>query len=187
VITAESRKHKDKTEEKTDLVTDKIRLLDEINDIQTAVNPAIDKEIATLKTDINTIQLTDIPTMTGVLPGQQTIMEQPKENLELNKVETLKANNVNRPIIKRYEDAFNTLDRNHYTVTQEPNESDDEYLKRIQSPETLHTNKYFSLKISVRFLKISGFDAAPIVRAIRDGWKTINGDARPWRAREGGP
>jgi len=121
VITAESRKKKDKTEEKADLVTDKIRLLDEINDIQTVVNPVIDKEITTLKTDINTIQLTDIPTMTGVLSGQQTIIEQPKENLELNKVETLKSNNVNRPIIKRYEDVFNTLDRNHYIVTQETN------------------------------------------------------------------
>jgi hypothetical protein len=121
VITAESRKKKDKTEEEADLVTDKIRLLDEINDFQTVVNPVIDKEITTLKTDINTIQLTDIPTMTGVLSGHQTIIEQPKENLELNKVETLKSNNVNRPIIKRYEDVFNTLDRNHYIVTQETN------------------------------------------------------------------
>ena len=39
---------------KPDLVTDNIRLLDEFNDMKTVVNPAIDKEITTLKTHINT-------------------------------------------------------------------------------------------------------------------------------------
>jgi hypothetical protein len=135
-ITAENRKKKGKEDEKNDLETEKIRLLDEINEIQTVTNPAIDAEIPILKAAIDTIQLTDIPDKIKEIDAKEIIVGQVKENFELNKVEVLKANNANRPIIKQYEDTFNTLNRNRYSVSQEPNETDDEYLTRIKSLET---------------------------------------------------
>ena len=135
-INTEVRKKKAKEDEKTDLETDKTTLLDEINDITTTDNPTIDGDIATLIGEINTIQRTDIPAKIKDIEAKEIIVGQVKENFELNKVEVLKANNLNRPIIKQYEDTFNTLNRNRYSVSQEPNESDDAYLKRIQSLET---------------------------------------------------
>ena len=136
-ITTLVRKKKEKEDEKTDQEKDKIFLTDQITDIQTIQNPAIDTEIPILTTDINTIQLTDIPAKIADINAKEIIVGQIKENLELNRVEVLKANNANRPIIKQYEDTFNTLNRNRNSVSQEPNESDDAYLKRIQSLETL--------------------------------------------------
>ena len=135
-INTEVRKKKAKEDEKTDLETDKTTLLDEINDITTTDNPTIDGDIATLIGEISTIQRTDIPAKITEINAKEIVVEQVKENFELNKVEVLKANNLNRPIIKQYEDTFNTLNRNRYSVSQEPNESDDAYLKRIQSLET---------------------------------------------------
>ena len=135
-INTEVRKKKAKEDEKTDLETDKTTLLDEINDITTTDNPTIDGDIATSIGEINTIQRTDIPAKIKDIEAKEIIVGQVKENFELNKVEILKANNLNRPIIKQYEDTFNTLNRNRYSVSQEPNESDDAYLKRIQSLET---------------------------------------------------
>jgi hypothetical protein len=136
-INAENRKKKGKEDEKNDLETEKIRLLDEINDIQTVTNPAIDAEIPILKADIDDIQLVKIPDKIKEIDAKEIMVGQVKKNFEDNKVEVLKANNANRPIIKQYEDTFNTLNRNRNSVSQEPNESDDEYLKRIRSLETL--------------------------------------------------
>ena len=58
-----------------------------------------------------------------------------KENYGENRVEQLKVTNVNKPIVKKYEEAFNIANRNRYQVQQDPHESDQDFLNRIQSLE----------------------------------------------------
>jgi len=134
-INAELKKERDKNAIKLPLETEKTRLETEVTNLGADIL-TIEGEITTLEAEIVTIQLTDIPSKITDINAQEIIVEQVKENIELNKVEVLKANNANRPIIKQYEDTFNTLNRNRYSVSQEPNETDDEYLKRIRSLET---------------------------------------------------
>jgi hypothetical protein len=134
-INAELKKERDKNAIKLPLETEKTRLETEVTNLGADIL-TIEGEITTLEAEIATIQLTDIPSKITDINAQEIIVEQVKENIELNKVEVLKANNANRPIIKQYEDTFNTLNRNRYSVSQEPNETDDEYLKRIRSLET---------------------------------------------------
>ena len=69
-ITAENRKKKGKEDEKNDLETEKIRLLDEINDIQTVTNPAIDAEIPILKGSTDILEKTDFIILEIPLFGQ---------------------------------------------------------------------------------------------------------------------
>ena len=134
-INAELAKKRIEEAKKLPLVTEKTKLETEVTNLGLDII-TIEGFITTGKTDIDNIQLVDIPAKIKDIEAQDIIVGQVKENVELNKVEVLKANNLNRPIIKQYEDTFNTLNRNRYSVTQEPNESDDEYLKRIRSLET---------------------------------------------------
>ena len=134
-INAELAKKRIEEAKKLPLVTEKTKLETEVTNLGLDII-TIEGFITTGKTDIDNIQLVDIPAKIKDIEAQEIIVGQVKENVERNKVEVLKANNLNRPIIKQYEDTFNTLNRNRYSVTQEPNESDDEYLKRIRSLET---------------------------------------------------
>jgi hypothetical protein len=95
-IKTEVRKKKDKEDEKKDLETDKTTLVGEISTILLTDNPTIDGDIATLIGEISTIQRTDIPAKITEINAKEIIVEQVKENFELNKVEILKANNSNR-------------------------------------------------------------------------------------------
>jgi hypothetical protein len=134
-INAELAKKRSEEAKKLPLVTEKTKLETEVTNLGADII-TIEGFITTGETDINDIQFTDIPAKIKDIEAQDIIVGQVKENVKLNKVEVLKANNLNRPIIKQYEDTFNTLNRNRYSVSQEPNESDDAYLKRIQSLET---------------------------------------------------
>ena len=49
--------------------------------------------------------------------------------------------NENKKIVQKYEETFNILNRNRNSVKQDPNESDQDYITRIKSLETLPLDK----------------------------------------------
>ena len=62
-------------------------------------------------------------------------MAQAKANLKENQDEMQKVNNSNKDITRKYTDTFNMANRDRYSVQQDPNEADNDYLNRIKQIE----------------------------------------------------
>ena len=59
------------------------------------------------------------------------------QNMKDNEQEIINANITNKAVAKKYEDAFNVLNQNLYSVKQEPHESELDYIRRIQQLDTM--------------------------------------------------
>ena len=57
--------------------------------------------------------------------------------LKLNENRVIDAEQKNKQIVQKYEEGFNLANRGRYQVKQQPNETDEEYIKRIQSLELM--------------------------------------------------
>ena len=64
-----------------------------------------------------------------------------KENIEENKVGRQMNLNENKATVQKYEETFNILNRNRNSAKQDPNESDQDYINRIKSLESLTLDK----------------------------------------------
>ena len=64
-------------------------------------------------------------------------IKQIEDNLTLNENRVIDAEQKNKQIVQKYEEGFNLANRGRYQVTQDPNETDEEYIKRIQSLELM--------------------------------------------------
>ena len=64
-------------------------------------------------------------------------IKQIEDNLKLNENRVIDAEQKNKQIVQKYEEGFNLANRGRYQVTQDPNETDEEYIKRIQSLELM--------------------------------------------------
>ena len=64
-------------------------------------------------------------------------IKQIEDNLTLNENRVIDAEQKNKQIVQKYEEGFNLANRGRYQVTQDPNETDEEYIKRIQSLEMM--------------------------------------------------
>ena len=60
-----------------------------------------------------------------------------KKNVIVNKEEIQRVKNLNKDITQRYTDKFNMANRDRYSVQQDPNEGDQDYLTRIKQIESL--------------------------------------------------
>jgi hypothetical protein len=64
-------------------------------------------------------------------------IKQIEDNLKLNENRVIDAEQTNKQIVQKYEEGFNLANRQRYQVKQQPNETDQEYIKRIQSLESM--------------------------------------------------
>ena len=64
-------------------------------------------------------------------------IKQIEDNLKLNENRVIDAEQKNKQIVQKYEEGFNLANRGRYQVTQDPNETDQEYIYRIKSLEMM--------------------------------------------------
>ena len=67
----------------------------------------------------------------------QTEMTQIEQNIKDNEQGIINANIKNKEVAKKYEDAFNALNQNLYSIKQEPHESEQAYIQRIKQLDTM--------------------------------------------------
>ena len=79
----------------------------------------------------------NLPKAQRKLPNLQTEYELMLQNMKDNEQEIINANITNKAVAKKYEDAFNVLNQNLYSVKQEPHESELDYIRRIQQLDTM--------------------------------------------------
>ena len=72
----------------------------------------------------------NLPKAQRKLPNLQTEYELMLQNMKDNEQEIIHANITNKAVAKKYEDAFNALNQNMYSVKQEPHESELDYIRR---------------------------------------------------------
>jgi len=84
-----------------------------------------------LKTERNAIT-TDIQQKEKDIVAKEQEIGQIKQNIVENKDEIQKVNNINKDITRKYTDTFNMANRDRYSVQQDPNEGDQEYINRIK-------------------------------------------------------
>jgi hypothetical protein len=77
----------------------------------------------------------DIKKTENAIPKKELEVRQLKENIIENKEKQQIVNNNNKDITKRYTDTFNMVNRDRYSVQQDPTEADQDYLDRIQNLE----------------------------------------------------
>ena len=95
------------------------------------------KDIATLVAEIKQIQTVDVPLLETDLEqsGQDIITYQ--ENVDENDIIENETARENKKIMKEYQDTFNIMNKNRYQVTQDPTETDADFMRRIKSLEGL--------------------------------------------------
>jgi hypothetical protein len=67
----------------------------------------------------------------------QTEMTPIEQNIKDNEQGIINANITNKTVAKKYEDAFNTLNQNLYSIKQEPHESEQVYIRRIKELDSM--------------------------------------------------
>jgi len=85
-----------------------------------------------LKTERDNIQKVEIVQKENEIPKKETEIRQIKQNIIENKEAIQIVNNTNKDITRKYTDTFNMANRDRYSVQQDPNEGDQEYINRIK-------------------------------------------------------
>jgi hypothetical protein len=80
---------------------------------------------------------TEMPKLEKQLTDLDTEMKLIEKNIKDNEQGIINANITNKAVTKRYEDAFNALNQNLYSIKQEPHESEQAYIQRIKQLDTL--------------------------------------------------
>jgi hypothetical protein len=94
-----------------------------------------------LDADIVTIKTVDIPTLETALEQSKKLIETYQDNIKENEIIERDTEQENKQQLKAYQDTFNIMNKNRYQVTQDPNETDTDFIKRIQSLESLAFDK----------------------------------------------
>jgi hypothetical protein len=95
------------------------------------------KDIATLLTEVKNIQNVDIPPLETALEQSEKDIEMLKDNIKENEIIVRDQEKENKQKLKEYQDTFNIMNKNRYQVTQDPTETDADFIARIQSLEKL--------------------------------------------------
>jgi hypothetical protein len=99
------------------------------------------KDIATLLTEVKNIQNVDIPPLETALEQSEKDIEMLKDNIKENEIIVRDQEKENKQKLKEYQDTFNIMNKNRYQVTQDPTETDADFIARIQSLEKLAFDK----------------------------------------------
>jgi hypothetical protein len=79
----------------------------------------------------------DIPLLEKDLEKSKKLIETYQENIKENEIIERDTERENKEKIKGYQDTFNIMNKNRYQVTQDPTETDADFIKRIESLEKL--------------------------------------------------
>jgi hypothetical protein len=96
----------------------------------------LQKPIMDLTREMRTAK-TEIPKLEKQLTDLETEMKLIETNIKDNEQEIINTNIKNKAVSKRYEDQFNALNQNLYSIKQEPHESEQAYIQRIKQLDTL--------------------------------------------------
>jgi len=89
-----------------------------------------------LETQIEEYKTIDIHDKEKEIEDKNIEIAQAQENLKLNQDEMQKVKNKNKEITQKYTDTFNMANRDRYSVQQDINESEKDYLDRIKQIES---------------------------------------------------
>jgi hypothetical protein len=109
--------------------------------METTEIPQLEADIKKLLTEIKTIQTVDIPALETALEQSEKDIITYQENVDENNIIENETAKENKKIMKEYQDTFNIMNKNRYQVTQDPNETDADFIKRIESLEKLAFDK----------------------------------------------
>ena len=187
-----------KGQKKEKEIEDKIKIEEaKLKTLQAELVP-IQKELITLKDDLKvlkgelTVIINNAKAKEKEIGTKASEIEQAKQNINENKDALQIVNNKNKDITRKYTDTFNMANRDRYSVQQDPNEDDQEYLNRIKVIESspydanifkekaanegnlkLMTNLRKSLRDEVKISEIvKSFDAQEVF-IINSNWNTI--------------
>jgi hypothetical protein len=94
-------------------------------------------EIKTLDAEIKNIETVEIPSLEKDLEKSEKLIETYQDNIKENEIIERDTERDNKQQIKAYQDTFNIMNKNRYQVTQDPTETDADFIKRIESLEKL--------------------------------------------------
>jgi chromosome segregation ATPase len=95
----------------------------------------LDRELPTLEGQ-HTVILDDIKKKETAIPAKEREIGQVKQNIIENKEALQILNKKNKETTRKYTETFNMANRDRYSVQQDPNEDDQEYINRIKKIET---------------------------------------------------
>ena len=98
---------------------------------------AIEADLKTLLADIKTIKTVDIPGLEKALEASKKLIETYQDNIKENEIIERDTERENKEKLKAYQDTFNIMNKNRYQVTQDPTETDADFIRRIDSLEKL--------------------------------------------------
>jgi hypothetical protein len=87
--------------------------------------------------EIKDIKTFDIPLLEKALTNSEKLIETYKDNIKENEIIARDTERENKEKIKGFQDTFNIMNKNRYQVTQDPTETDTDFIKRIKSLESL--------------------------------------------------
>jgi hypothetical protein len=97
----------------------------------------LEADLKTLVPDIKTIETVDIPTLETALEQSKKLIETYQDNIKENEIIVRDTEQQNKQEMKAYQDTFNIMNKNRYQVTQDPTETDADFMRRIKSLEGL--------------------------------------------------
>jgi hypothetical protein len=109
--------------------------------METTEIPQLEADIQKLDAEIKTIQTVDIPALETKLKQSEKDIITYQENVDENSIIENETAKKNKKIMKEYQDTFNIMNKNRYQVTQDPNETDADFIKRIDSLEKMAFDK----------------------------------------------
>ena len=94
-------------------------------------------DLKTLMADIKNIETVEIPALETALEQSKKLIETYQDNIKENEIIERDTEQENKQQLKAYQDTFNIMNKNRYQVTQDPNETDTDFIKRIDSLEKM--------------------------------------------------
>jgi hypothetical protein len=79
----------------------------------------------------------DIPLLEQDLEKSKKLIETYQDNIKENEIIERDTEQENKQQLKTYQDTFNIMNKNRYQVTQDPTETDADFIKRIDSLEKM--------------------------------------------------
>lgn len=94
-------------------------------------------DLKTLIADIKNIETVEIPALETALEQTKKLIETYQDNIKENEIIERDTEQENKQQLKAYQDTFNIMNKNRYQVTQDPNETDTDFIQRIDSLEKM--------------------------------------------------
>jgi hypothetical protein len=88
----------------------------------------LEAELKTIMADINNIETVEIPALETALEQSKKLIETYQENIKENEIIERDIERENKQQIKAYQDTFNIMNKNRYQVTQDPTETDTDFI-----------------------------------------------------------